>query len=154
MAVDLEQALVRCASGDHTALNGIYAAEGARMLGIAMRILKRRPLAEDAVQDAFVLIWRDAAKFDAEKASAATWIYTVLRNRSLSILRDEGRSEPTDMPTGEHVVDEAVTPEQTITLTYVHGLSYGELAGKMGMPLGTIKSWLRCSLLTLRVCLQ
>jgi len=178
MAVDLEQALVRCASGDKTALNGIYAAEGARMLGVAMRILKRRPLAEDAVQDAFVLIWRNAAKFDAEKGSAVTWIYTVLRNRSLSILRDEGRSEPTDMPMGEEVVDEAETPEETIArlsdaealkhclerlepkrrmaiaLTYVHGLSHGELAGKLGMPLGTIKSWLRRSLLTLRECLQ
>lgn len=178
MAVDLEKALARCAAGDKAALNGIYASEGARMLGVALRILKRRSLAEDAVQDAFVLIWRNAAKFDPAKGSGATWIYTVLRNRSLTILRDEARSEPAEMPVGEEVVDEAETPEETIArlsdaealkhcleklepkrrmaiaLTYVHGLSHGELAGKLGIPLGTIKSWLRRSLLTLRECLQ
>ncbi len=178
MALDLEAALGRCVAGDKSALNAIYAEEGPRMLGVALRILKRRTVAEDAVQDAFVLIWRNAAKFDAAKGSAATWIYTVLRNRALSLLRSEGRMEPTEMPVGEEVVDEAETPEDAmarlsdadalkhclerlepkrrmaIALTYVHGLSHGELAGRLNMPLGTIKSWLRRSLLTLRECLQ
>lgn len=178
MAFDLEKALAACAAGDKSALNGIYSTEGGRMLGVALRILKRRSLAEDAVQDAFVLIWKNAAKFDPAKGSGTTWIYTVLRNRSLTILRDEARSEPTELPLGEEVVDDAETPEETIArlsdaealkhclaklepkrrmaiaLAYVHGLSHGELAGKLGIPLGTIKSWLRRSLLTLRECLQ
>lgn len=178
LAHELEAALLACGKGDRTALNALYAAEGPRMLGVAQRILKRRALAEEAVQDAFVLIWRNAARFDAAKGSATTWIYTVLRNRSLSILRQEGRAEPTEMPLGEEIVDEAETPEETISrlsdaealkhclekldaprrgaiaLAYVHGLSHGELAGRLGLPLGTVKSWLRRSLLTLRECLQ
>ncbi len=178
MALDLEQALALCAAGDKGALNAIYAQEGARMLGVALRILKRRSLAEDAVQDAFVLVWRNAAKFDPAKGSGTTWLYTVLRNRALTILRTESRAEPTEMPVGEEIADEGENPEETIArlsdaealkhcleklepkrrmaiaLTYVHGLSHGELAGRLGIPLGTIKSWLRRSLLTLRECLQ
>ncbi len=176
--MNLEQAILACARGEKSALNVIYAQEAPRMLGVALRILKRRALAEDAVQDSFVLIWRNASKFDPTKGAAATWLYTVLRNRSLTILRDEARSEPTEMPVGEEVADAGETPEDTIArlsdaealkhclerlepkrrmaiaLTYVHGLSHGELAGKLGIPLGTIKSWLRRSLLTLRECLQ
>ena len=178
MALDLDKALMACAGGDKRALNAIYEAEGPRMLGVAMRILKRRSLAEEAVQDAFVLVWRKAASFDPAKGAAASWLYTVLRNRSLAILRDEGRSEPTQMPLGQEVADEGESPEEiitrlsdaealkhclqklepkrrmAITLAYVHGLSHGELAGKLGLPPGIITSWLRRSLLTLRECLQ
>lgn len=178
MALDLDKALLACAGGDKRALNAIYEAEGPRMLGVAMRILKRRSLAEEAVQDAIVLVWRKAASFDPAKGAAASWLYTVLRNRSLAILRDEGRSEPTQMPLGEEVANEGESPEEAIArlsdaealkhclqklepkrrmaiaLAYVHGLSHGELAGKLGLPLGTIRSWLRRSLLTLRECLQ
>lgn len=178
MALDLDKALMACAGGDKRALNAIYEAEGPRMLGVAMRILRRRSLAEEAVQDAFVLVWRKAASFDPAKGAAATWLYTVLRNRSLAILRDEGRSEPTQMPLGEEVANEGESPGEAIArlsdaealkhclqklepkrrmaiaLAYVHGLSHGELAGKLGLPLGTITSWLRRSLLTLRECLQ
>ena len=178
MALDLEKALLACARGDKRALNAIYEAEGPRMLGVAMRILKRRSLAEEAVQDAFVLVWRKAASFDPAKRAAASWLYTVLRNRSLTILRDEGRSEPKEMPLGDEIADDGESPEDTIArlsdaealkhclqklepkrrmaiaLAYEHGLSHGELAGKLGLPLGTIRSWLRRSLLTLRECLQ
>jgi RNA polymerase sigma-70 factor (ECF subfamily) len=178
LALDLEKAIQACARGDKAALNAIYAQEGPRMMGVAMRILKRRTLAEDAVQDAFVLIWRHAARFEPQKGSAATWLYTVLRNRSLGILRKEAGMERVEMPVGEEVADEAETPEETIArlsdaealkhclekldlrhrraiaLAYVEGLSHGELAGRLGIPLGTIKSWLRRSLLTLRECLQ
>jgi RNA polymerase sigma-70 factor (ECF subfamily) len=178
LALELEKAIQACARGDKAALNAIYTQEAPRMLGVALRILKRRTLAEDAVQDAFVLVWRNAAKFDPAKGGAETWLYTVLRNRSLSILRKEAGTEPVEMPVGEEVADDGETPEQTIArlsdaealkhcleklepsrrmaiaLAYVEGLSHGELAGKLGMPLGTIKSWLRRSLLTLRQCLQ
>jgi RNA polymerase sigma factor (sigma-70 family) len=175
---DLAHLLARCAIGEKTALNAIYKAEAPRMIGVALRILKRRPLAEEAVQDAFVLIWRNAARFDPAKGSGATWIYTILRNRSLSILRDEQRTETSDAPLDAEIADDGETPEElvgrlsdaerlkhcleqldarrqmAIALAYVHGLSHGELAGKLGMPLGTIKSWLRRSLLTLKGCLQ
>jgi RNA polymerase sigma factor (sigma-70 family) len=175
---DLAHLLARCATGDKAALNAIYRTEAPRMLGVAIRILKRRTLAEEAVQDAFVLIWKNAARFDPAKGAGATWVYTILRNRSLSILRDEQRTETTDEPLGADVADDAESPEDAvarladaerlkhcldqldprrrmaIALAYVHGLSHGELAGKLGLPLGTIKSWLRRSLMTLKGCLQ
>jgi RNA polymerase sigma-70 factor (ECF subfamily) len=174
----LEHLIAACARGEKPALHAIYRAEAGRMIAVAQRILKRRALAEDAVQDAFVLIWRNAAKFDPAKGSGATWIFTILRNRSLSILRDESRVEATDAPVGEEVPDEGESPEaaiarlsdsqalrncldklepkrrMAIALAYVHGLSHGELAGKLGIPLGTIKSWMRRSLMSLKECLQ
>lgn len=174
----LEGLIIACAAGDKAALNAIYQQEAGRMLGVALRILRRRALAEDAVQDAFMLIWRNAARFDPAKGSGATWIYTILRNRSLTLLRDESRVEPDDEPLGAEVPDEGESPEEAIlrlsdaealrhclqkldprrrmaiALAYVHGLSHAELAGKLGMPLGTIKSWMRRSLIALRECLQ
>ncbi len=149
----LERLLASCAAGDRAALHAIYRAEAPRMIAVAQRILKRRSLAEDAVQDAFVLIWRNAAKFDPAKGSGLTWIYTVLRNRSLTLLREDRRVEPTDAPLGDEIADDAETPEaaiarlsdaealrhclerlepkrrMAIALAYVHGLSHGELAG-------------------------
>jgi RNA polymerase sigma-70 factor (ECF subfamily) len=174
----LDDLLAACARGDRAALQAIYRAEAGRMVAVAQRILKRRALAEDVVQDAFVLVWRNAAKFDPARGAALTWIYTILRNRALTILRSESRVEATDAPIGDDVMDEAETPEaaiarlsdsealrhclnrlepkrrMAIALAYVHGLSHGELAGRLGIPLGTIKSWMRRSLMSLRECLQ
>lgn len=174
----LEELIAACAGGDQKALNAIYRQEAGRMLAVAQRILRRRALAEEAVQDAFVLIWRNAARFDRSKGSGATWLYTVLRNRALSILRSEVRVEPTDGPLAADIADEAETPEDAvarlsdaealrhclekldprrrsaIALAYVQGLSHAELAGKLGLPLGTVKSWMRRSLMSLKECLQ
>jgi RNA polymerase sigma factor (sigma-70 family) len=177
-SLPLDNLLAACARGDKAALQAIYRAEAGRMITVAQRILKRRALAEDAVQDAFVLIWRNAARFDPARGAGLTWIYTILRNRSLSILRAESRLEATDAPVGDEVEDGAESPEaaiarlsdaealrhcldrlepkrrMAIALAYVHGLSHGELAGKLGIPLGTIKSWMRRSLMSLKECLQ
>src|SRR6478752_9590153 len=84
-------ALARCAAGDRTALRVIYDSEAARMVGIARRILFRQDLAEEAVHDAFIRIWRGAAGFDARRGSARGWLYAVVRNRALSIHRNEHR---------------------------------------------------------------
>jgi len=97
-ATCVEDALRACASSDQTALKLIFDDESARMLGVAHRMLKRRALAEEAVQDTFVLIWRHAARFDPERGAGLTWIYAILRNRSLAILRDEKRTELRDRP--------------------------------------------------------
>lgn len=177
-AMTIEDALRRCAAGDQQALKVIYDREGPRMLGVATRLIRRRALAEEAVHDAFLSIWRHAARFDAAKGSGMTWIYTILRNRALSILRDEKRTELSDTPVAEETASEDAGPDQivlglsdakalrhclerlearqrhAVVLAYTEGLSHGELAGRLGLPLGTIKSWLRRSLMTLRECLQ
>lgn len=176
-ATDIETALHDCASGDKLALKRIYDAEAARMIGVAQRLLKRRALAEEAVQDAFVLIWRHAARFDPERGGGLTWIYAILRNRSLSILRDEKRTETSDMPVAEETASEEDDPETVMSklsdakalracletlppqrrgivlLAFVQGLTHGEIAGRLKMPIGTVKSWIRRSLITLKECL-
>lgn len=137
-----------------------------------MRILRRRDLAEEAMHDAFLRLWRGAHSFDPARSSGRTWLYAVIRNRALSILRDESR-----LVTDEHLdskeaePDEAVSrlPEvsalrrclqqlesrrrEAVILAYVHGFSHGELAGRLRVPLGTAKSWVRRGLASLKECL-
>ena len=73
-------ALIRCATGDRTALRVIYDAEAARMVGVARRMLRRQDLAEEAVQDSFMRVWRAAGTFDPNKGAARSWLYAILRN--------------------------------------------------------------------------
>src|ERR1700712_5685643 len=84
-------ALARCATGNRTALRVIYDAEAPRMIGVARRMLRRQDLAEEAVQDAFMRVWRAASTFDPQKGAGRSWLYAILRNCALSILRDESR---------------------------------------------------------------
>src|SRR4051812_49491655 len=84
-------ALARCAAGDRTALRVIYDTEAPRMAGVARRMLRRQDLAEEAVQDAFMRVWLAAGTFDPQKGAARSWLYAILRNCALSILRDENR---------------------------------------------------------------
>ncbi|MGL4637425.1 MAG: sigma-70 family RNA polymerase sigma factor [Beijerinckiaceae bacterium] len=167
----------RCASGDKSALKRLFEAESPRMIGVAERILRRRALAEEATQDAFVQIWRRAESFDSALGNGRTWIYTIVRNRALSILRNESRTELSSTPETFERASEDDDPETTvlklgessrlkqcldtleplrrnaIVLAYTRGLSHGELAGKLGLPLGTIKSWIRRGMASLKECL-
>ncbi len=176
-SIDLDDALRRCAGGDGAALRAIYDAEAPRMLGVALRILRRPALAEEAVHDAFVQVWQRAASFDAARGGGRTWLYAVLRHRALNILRGEVRTdlvddfEPMNLVSGEEDPEEVVerlsdasalrrclerlepARRRLVVLSYMHGLSHGELAARVGVPLGTMKSWLRRSLLALRECL-
>ena len=86
-ASDLNRALGLCAGGDRSALRVVYDSEAPRMLGVAMRLLRRRALAEEAVHDTFLQIWRKADSFDPMKGDARSWLYAILRNRALNILR-------------------------------------------------------------------
>jgi RNA polymerase sigma factor (sigma-70 family) len=168
----LAAALARCASGDRSALRVIYDLESGRMVGIAQRMLRRRDLAEDAVHDAFMRIWRGARGFDPARGSARSWLYAVVRNRALTMLRDESRfndgldEESLELDTAvamERLPEASALrrcletlepkPRNAVVLAYVHGLSHGELAGKLGVPLGTAKSWTRRGLLSLQECM-
>jgi len=176
-AMDLADALRLCAGGDRNALRAIYDSEASRMLGVALRLLRRRALAEEAVHDTFMQVWQRASSFDPSRGDARSWLYAILRNRALNILRGESRTDLVDdfEPMGlisEEEDAEAVmlrlsdtgslrrclerlepTRRRAVTLAYIHGLSHGELAGRLGVPLGTIKSWIRRSLVSLRECM-
>jgi len=166
----LAAALARCAVGDRSALQMIYDSESARMTGVARRILFRQDLAEEAVHDAFVRIWRGASGFDPHRGSAVGWLYAIIRNRALSIHRNEHRYDPSEnIP--EVAADDAMAqlPESSalrkcleqierprrdaVVLAYAHGMSHGELAGRLKVPLGTVKSWVRRSLTSLQECM-
>ena len=167
----LAAALARCATGERSALQVIYDLEAARMIGVARRILIRRDLAEDAVHDAFVRVWRHAGAFDAHRGSARNWLYAIVRNRALSIHRSEHRYDLSDDVETDIESDHAVTrlPETSalkrcleaierprrdvVVLAYAHGMSHGEMAARMKLPLGTVKSWVRRSLLSLQECM-
>lgn len=173
----LAEALVRCARGEKAALRVVYDAEAPAMLGIALRVLRRRDMAEEAVHDAFLRIYQNAASFDPARGSAKAWIYTIVRNRALNIVRGEARTDLIDDFEPLGIEDEGDDPEtivsrlsdarslkrclellapdrrKLILLAYTHGLTHGEIAGKLGMPLGTVKSWIRRSLISLRECL-
>ena len=145
------------------------------MIGIAMRIVRRRDLAEDAVHEAFLRVWRSARTFDAARGTPRQWLYTIARNCALTLLRDESRFAATDdggAPEPEQLsADDALTrlPEtsrlrqcldrldlskrKAVTLAYVHGLTHGEIAGRLSVPLGTAKSWTRRGLLSLQECM-
>ncbi|HEV2558280.1 MAG TPA: sigma-70 family RNA polymerase sigma factor [Microvirga sp.] len=176
-ATDLNDALRRVAQGDRAALRAVYDAEASRMLGVAARLLRRRALAEEAVHDTFVQVWQKAAGFDPARGGARAWLYAILRNRALNILRGENRTdlvedfEPMGLEAPEEDPEAAVlrlsdtgalkrclerlepVRRKAVLLAYVEGLSHGELAGRLGVPLGTMKSWIRRSLIALKECM-
>lgn len=173
---DHKGALAACAAGDAGALKALYDREAPALLGVAQRILRRRDLAEDVLQETFVQVWRKAATYDASLGSARGWIYAILRNRALNALRDE-RHVPLDDDTLSGLSEAASDVEDaflrlaessalrrcldrldpkrraSILLAYVRGYSHGEIAGHLGVPLGTVKAWIRRSLVTLKDCL-
>lgn len=172
----LNQWIKKCAAGDQAALRNIYDTEAPAMLGVALRIVRRRDLAEDVVQDAFVQIWRRAETFDPAFGSPRAWLFAIVRNRSLNVVRSRNREDLVDGDTIEDTVDAGAhedlferLPERdalktclgrleprrraSVMLAYVGGFSHGEIAGRLGVPLGTVKAWIRRSLIMLRDCL-
>lgn len=170
-----EAALRACAAGDRLALRALYEQEAPQMLGVAIRILRRRALAEEVLQDAFLAIWNNAMRF--ESGNARGWMYTILRNRALNVLRGEARTDliedfdQLEQPSADETPEEIMSRlsdesalkrclalldaarRKIVVLAYTEGLSHGEIAARLGVPLGTIKSWLRRSLLSLKACM-
>ena len=174
---EIDRLLREVALGRRAALEDLYAREAPRMIGIAERILRRRALAEEAVHDAFLAAWRHAGERHGEAGSARGWLYAIVRNRALNILRGERRLDLSDDSSVFEAVSEEPDPEavtvglsenaalrrclegleperrKAILLAFVQGLTHGELAERLGLPLGTLKSWIRRGLLQLRECL-
>ena len=175
----LSNALMRCAAGEQEALRLILDTEGGRLLGIASRMLQRRDLAEEAVQDTMVQIWRKAHQYRSGNGTARGWIYAILRNRCLNILRDGRRLEtlsPDELTAMQdarlsaaeadiQLADEKAAlrlclealdsrTRRSILLAHVGGFTHGEIAAIQSVPLGTCKSWIRRGLDLLRRCLS
>ncbi|WP_271912117.1 sigma-70 family RNA polymerase sigma factor [Vreelandella alkaliphila] len=180
---DYADALARCARGEQAALQQLYRQEGARLLGVVMRIVKDRGMAEDIVHDACLNIWQRADSFDPERGSARTWIFSIARHLALNAIRQRDReirvdindpaeladddtfqqslsttAEAFDWQTGQQM-DECLQQLETerrncVLHAYVDGLSHAEIAAHTGAPLGTVKAWIKRSLLRLRECMS
>jgi RNA polymerase sigma factor (sigma-70 family) len=167
-----ESLLARVAWGDDDALGSLYDRFGRVAYGLALRILRDERLAEDAVQEAFLAVWRQAASFRPERANARAWVLTFVHRRAVDLVRREERrrteplepeAEPATGSTAEaaelrrrrEAVQHALAqlPEEQrrpIELAYYGGLSQSELAERLGEPLGTIKSRMFTGLKRLR----
>jgi RNA polymerase sigma-70 factor (ECF subfamily) len=168
-----DEALVALvARADDSALAELYDRFGHVAYGLALRVVRDPALAEDAVQEAFLAVWRSAARFVPERAKARTWILTVVHRRAVDIVRreDPRRTEPLEaapQPSANLTEDEAwlrlqrtrvhealrKLPDQqreALELAYFGGFTQSELADRLGEPLGTIKSRMFTGLARLR----
>ena len=180
----LADLLHACAQGRQAAFQALYREVSPQLFAVLVRILKRRDLAEEALQDALLSVWRNAGSYSADKGAPMTWLVSICRYRALDMLRREKREVSLDteredidedgqeVSAGEMVTD-AVSlskaeerkledcmgklnggQQQSIRLAYVDGCTHEEIATRVGSPVGTIKSWVRRGLESLKRCLE
>ncbi len=173
----LNRLLLAVAGGDAAAFERLYRTTSAKLFGICLRVLPQRAEAEEVLQEVFFGIWRKAEQFDATRASAMTWLSMMTRNKAIDRLRsnagargqtpielDEIEADTTasevaevaqDQARIEVCLDELEAPRRhLIRIAFFEGATYEELAERSGNPLGTVKSWIRRSLLKLKACLE
>ncbi|KRB83098.1 RNA polymerase subunit sigma-24 [Sphingomonas sp. Root710] len=174
-AEELPELLLAVAHGDRAAFARFYQRTSAKLFGVVLRILPERSLAEDAMQDAYAKIWRNAAGYDPRRGSPITWAATIARNVAIDLRRREhpgGRqrdddfdfdamSDPAAGASAEEMAAlraclDRLDPDQRalILAAYLNGESREELAERLGHPTGTIKSWLHRGLARLKGCLD
>jgi RNA polymerase sigma-70 factor, ECF subfamily len=168
-----DEALVALAArSEQSALAELYDRYGRTAYGLALRILRDQTLAEDAVQDAFLAVWRTASRFVPERGRASTWILTLVHRRAVDVVRREQRRradslERADEPAVEGVEEDAWlhfqrervqaalsrlpdAQREALELAYYGGFTQSELAERLGQPLGTIKSRMFAGLARMR----
>lgn len=167
-----------CAAADGRALEQLYRLVSPMLFACLTRMLTRRSLAEEALQDVFVTIWRRAGQFRPERGRPMAWLTSIARYRAIDLLRHERtapalvaelpeRAATTEEPPedsatwlpGAGLLErclELLTQEQRhcLELAFVGGNSHGDIARLIGTPLGTVKSWIRRGLKTLKACLE
>jgi len=167
-----EALLSRIAAGDDGALGQLYDRYGRLAFGLALRVIRDRALAEDAVQEAFVSVWRSAARFEPNRGTARVWVLSLVHRRAVDIVRREERrhskrsfyaaaaavesaEEATWFVAERRRVQDALDrlPEslgQLLQLAYYGGLTQSEIAKRLDIPLGTVKSRTSTALARLR----
>lgn len=156
---------------DTEAFSALFRFYAPRMKAFLMRSGAGEALAEECTQEAMATVWHKAHLFDPGRASVATWLFTIARNRRIDALRRQKRPEPEDLPWGPEAEPDqedvialqqesarlaeavAALPEkqrQLVEAAYFGDLSHTEIAARTGLPLGTIKSRIRLALERLR----
>jgi len=174
--------LASVARRDAAAFRALYDATSPKLFGFALRILNRKELAEEVLQESFVSVWNNAGSYQAGLAAPMTWMTTIVRNRAYDLLRRVDATVEIDANTFDKDVMEALESSepspfdalsmdgeakalaqcfsrleglhrQAIALAFYHDLSHSEVAERMKLPLGTVKTWVRRGLERLRTCL-
>lgn len=175
---DIEALLARVALRDRAAFEALYDATSARLMAVTLGVLRTRPAAEDAMQDAFVKIWTHADRYQVNGLSPMTWLITIARNTAIDRLRRQ-RGESADIGDLEATLAspdpgperQAIAASDAARLArclddlpedraaairgaYLHGQSYADLARAFDTPLNTMRTWLRRGLAALRECMS
>jgi RNA polymerase sigma-70 factor (ECF subfamily) len=171
--------LVRTGQGDRSAFRAVYQATSAKLFGVILRICPDRETAEDVLQEVFVTVWRKADGFDPTRASPITWLAAIARNRAIDRIRsigarpaarpiEEAETTPDAAPLADAVLEQSDERRRlehclqgledrhaaVVRTAFFEGLTYEALAEREGVPIGTMKSWIRRSLIRLRSCLE
>jgi RNA polymerase sigma-70 factor (ECF subfamily) len=177
--VDYAELLARTSAGDRAAFAELYRATSPRLFAIALRMLRASDLAEDALQNAYVLIWQKADRYHREQGHAMAWMTTIVRNCAIDVLRSQTRvirvpevsgsdAEPViavdadalwaSLRTGDRLrqcLEKLQDLERvSICLAYYAGKNHEEIALTLKRPLGSVKSWVRRGLIKLKDCME
>jgi RNA polymerase sigma-70 factor (ECF subfamily) len=177
MQTELVWLLGAVAKGDEAAFERLYAATRAKLYGVLLRILGRPALADEVMQETYLKVWKMADQFDPQVGSPITWMVAIARNRAIDIARKRGDLSIEDVPEAFEVAAEMPQPlarremteelkrllfclgkldpekQRIVLLAYYSGWSRDQLAQKLDIPVNTIKTWLRRSLLEIRECM-
>jgi RNA polymerase sigma-70 factor (ECF subfamily) len=175
----LEELLRRCAARDAVALRELYGHTAPQLLAVLLRILHTRAAAEDALQDVFIRIWQQAGQYEAFRGRAVSWMVSIARNRAIDLVRVARPMvvlEAAEMAGAEQLQVEgpadraefgatrvalqrclellAQAQRQCVQLAYQHGMTQEQIAQTANQPLGTVKTWIRRGLQSLRTCME
>lgn len=168
--------LAQIAHGNHAAFRQLYEMRSSRLYGLAMRITRQPTLASEALHDAFAQVWRNASRFNPMLGNGDAWLTSLVRYRAMDVMRNnrqhvflQGWLEPLDTHldaltqvqkeseiTNMWVCFSALTDQrrQLIAMAFLDGLSHPEIAARLRLPIGTVKSSIRRSLIELKDCLS
>jgi RNA polymerase sigma-70 factor (ECF subfamily) len=174
----LVEALVATGNEDRAAFSTLYQLTSAKLFGVCLRICGDRQAAEEVLSDVYLTIWRRAGAFEPGRASPISWLATIARNRAIDWRRAAGRKPTVGLDDAPDVADSEPSAEErlvrqeadrrlhlcldqleqrqrgAIRTAFFDGLTYAELAERQGVPLGTMKSWVRRGLAKLKDCLS
>lgn len=174
---DITRLIVRVSLKDRAAFDALYRGTSAKLFGVCIRVLSDRAEAEEALQEVYVKIWTKADRFAASDLSPISWLVAIARNHCIDRLRTR-RQTTVDIDTALDVADPKPDPEAlavaggerdrihacldeldadraaAVRGAYLSGESYAELAERFSVPLNTMRTWLRRSLMKLRECLE
>jgi RNA polymerase sigma-70 factor (ECF subfamily) len=174
--LQLQELIRRTARRDQAAFADLYAKTSPKLFGVALRIIGRREIAEEILQECFVAVWQRAADFDPQRGSVMAWLISIVRHgaidqRRRQASRPEGSAAPEELLYNLAGADSAdrgaelrsvqrclaeldETSRQAVLLAYLYGFTRDELAVRFAAPLGTVKSWIRRGLERLQQCLD